>query len=92
VRLTLGHIRQLFPSLTGSQQLLQGLAVMLLQRDGANVAQAQAQPGQLVLLGGHLAIAQQNDFLQRQEVSQPGMFSESSKLGSIGRAIPGATI
>jgi hypothetical protein len=92
VRLSLGHIRQLFPVLTGGQQFLQGLAVMVLHRDGANVAQAQAQPGQLVLLGGHLAIAEKDDLLQRQEVGQPGMLSEGGKLGGVSCAIPGAAI
>ena len=91
-RFPLRHIGECLPGLPRRQQGPQGLALMVLQRYGTDVAQMQAQPGQLVFRRGHLAVANEDRVLQRQEVRQPDMFAEGRKLGGVCRAISGAAM
>ena len=78
---------QFCPGLPRVQQLLQGLAVMVLHRRRPNVAHSQPQPGQLVLLCGHLAVAQNDDLIQGQQRCQLRMVTESLKLGDVVRTV-----
>src|SRR5215831_20013041 len=70
------HIRQRLPGLPRRQQRPQGLAMLVLERYRTNGAQVQAQPGQLVLCGGHLPVADEENVLQWQK-SVHEMSSES---------------
>jgi len=88
----LRHIRQRLPGLPRRQQVPQGLAVLVLERQGTDVAQVQAQPGQLVLCGRHLPVPNEDNVLQRQKVRQLDMFAEGRELRNVRRAIPGAAM
>src|SRR3989442_5122137 len=91
-RFPLRYIWERLPGLPHRQQGPQGLALLVLPRYGTDVAQIQAQPGQLVFRRGHLAVANEDRVLQRQEVRQPDMCAEGRKLGGVCRAISGAAM
>jgi hypothetical protein len=73
------------------QQVSHGQAVMVLERYGTDVAQVQAQPGQLVLRRGHLAVANEDNVCQRQEARQASLLTEGRQLWRVGRTVAGAT-
>ena len=72
------------------QHVSQRLTVMVLQGYGTDVAQIQAQPGQLIIRRRHFAVANEDDVLQRQKASQSGMIAEGRELGRVGRAVASA--
>ena len=65
VRLSSCDIGQSGPALALVQQHAQGLAMTVLHGRRPNVAHPQAQPGQLVVHCRHLAVANDDDLLQR---------------------------
>ena len=62
--------------------------MLVLHRGRPNVAYPQPQPGQLVLRRRHLAVANDEDLLQRQQRGQLGVLAERLELWHIVRAVP----
>src|SRR3989442_12465619 len=66
----------------------QDMEVIVLDNHRTDVAQEQAQQGQLDFRRGHLPVTKEDNVLQRQEASQADMVAEGCKLGRVRRAIP----
>src|SRR3989442_13384124 len=70
----------------------QDMEVIVLDNHRTDVAQEQAQQGQLDFRRGHLPVTKEDNVLQRQEASQADMVAEGCKLGRVRRAIPSTAI